>query len=158
MSAVSCSKSFHACACSQKVSSIQQPPCEASACRTNGFLSPITLGFSRSHCSRCVRNLVILATPSSSRWIERKSKKIRRDCLRPSFCSMPIQFWNEPSTKVWGDTVTMVLSKLRTLTVVSVISSTRPLAPAEATVIQSPTCSMSLDVRRMPATSPLMVS
>ena len=71
---------------------------------------------------------------------------------------MPSQFWKAPSTSACGLRVTMVLSKLRTLTIVSVISSTRPLAPAEGTVIQSPMCSMSLFVRRMPATSPLMVS
>ena len=54
--------------------------------------------------------------------------------------------------------MTMVLSKLRTFTVVSEMSSTLPLTPAEATVIQSPICTMSLFVRRIPATSPLMVS
>ena len=54
--------------------------------------------------------------------------------------------------------VMMVLSKLRTLTVVSVISSTVPLMPAFSTVIQSPLWSISLLVRRIPATSPEMVS
>ena len=52
----------------------------------------------------------------------------------------------------------MVLSKLRTFTVVRVISSTVPFTPAFSTVIQSPLCSMSLLVRRIPATSPEMVS
>ena len=71
---------------------------------------------------------------------------------------MPSQFLNEPSTSVWGVSVTMVLSKLRTLTIVSVMSSTVPSASVEGTVIQSPMCSMSFDVSRMPATKPLMVS
>ena len=52
----------------------------------------------------------------------------------------------------------MVLSKLRTLTVDSVMSSTVPLAPALLTVIQSPLRTMLLLVRRMPATSPVMES
>ena len=54
--------------------------------------------------------------------------------------------------------MTTVLSKFLTFTIVSDISSTLPLAPAAGTVIQSPMWSMSLAVRRIPATSPLMVS
>ena len=100
----------------------------------------------------------MLASPSSLMESELKSKNTLRDCLRPSPCSIPSQFWKAPSTRACGFSVTMVLSKLRTLTIVSVISSTRPLAPAEGTVIQSPMCSISLLVSRMPATSPLMVS
>ena len=71
---------------------------------------------------------------------------------------MPCQFWKEPSTRACGLSVMTVLSKLRTFTIVSVISSTLPLAPDLGSVIQSPMCSMSLAVRRMPATRPLMVS
>ena len=78
--------------------------------------------------------------------------------MRPSFSIIPCQFWKEPSTSDCGLSVITVLSKLRTFTIVSAISSTLPLAPAEGTVIQSPMCNISLDVRRMPATSPLMVS
>jgi hypothetical protein len=54
--------------------------------------------------------------------------------------------------------VTMVLSKLRTFTVVSDISSTIPLASTDFTVIQSPLCNISLLVRRTPAANPVMVS
>ena len=71
---------------------------------------------------------------------------------------MPFQFLNEPLTKAIGGTVTMVLSKFCTFTVVRLISVTMPSAPALSTVIQSPTCSISLDVRRIPATRPCMVS
>ena len=95
---------------------------------------------------------------SSTTWMLRKSKYTVRFTLRPFPFCIPFQFWNESSTKVCGVTVMMVLSKLRIFTVVSVISSTIPSAPAFGTVIQSPLCSISLLVRRIPATSPLMVS
>ena len=59
---------------------------------------------------------------------------------------------------VWGGMVMMVLSKLRTLTVVSVTSSTIPLAPALSIVIQSPRLSMLLTASCTPATRPVSVS
>ena len=82
----------------------------------------------------------------------------QRLTLRPSLSCMPFQFWKESLMSVFGEMVTMVLSKLRTFTVVSVISSTLPFTPAFSTVIQSPFRSMSLEVRWIPATSPVMVS
>ena len=71
---------------------------------------------------------------------------------------MVFQFWKESSTSVCGVMVTVVLSKLRTFTVVSENSSTVPFSPALGTVIQSPLWSMLLLVRRTPATRPMMVS
>ena len=52
----------------------------------------------------------------------------------------------------------MVLSQLRTFTVVSVTSMTSPSAPYFGIVIQSPGRSISLAVSCTPATKPLMVS
>ena len=76
--------------------------------------------------------------PSSARRMLWKSKNTMRFTLRPPPSLIDIQFWNEPSTRVSGETVSVVLSKLRTFTVVSVMSSTMPFTSVPGTVIQSP--------------------
>ena len=87
-----------------------------------------------------------------------KSTYSRRLTRRPApFCILR-QFWNEPLTNANGGTVTVVLSKFRTFTVVRLMSSTTPSAGVDGTVIQSPFLTMSLLVSLMPATNPSMVS
>ena len=86
------------------------------------------------------------------------SKSSFRATLRPSACCIPFQFLKALSTSALGETVMIVLSKLRIFTVVSDMPITVPSAPACGTVIQSPMCIMSLLVRRMPATRPSIVS
>ena len=71
---------------------------------------------------------------------------------------MLLQFWKEPFAKVVGDTVTVVLSKFFTFTVVRVISSTIPFAGVEGTTIQSPLLIILLLFSFIPATKPSIVS
>ena len=77
---------------------------------------------------------------------------------RPPESCIGRQFWNESLISRYGGTVTIVLSQLRTFTVFSVTSVTRPLTPYFDIEIQSPTCSISFAVNWIPDTSPIMLS
>ena len=77
---------------------------------------------------------------------------------RPPESRIGRQFWNESLISRYGGTVTIVLSQLRTFTVFSVTSVTRPLTPYFDIEIQSPTCSISFAVNWIPDTSPMMLS
>lgn len=78
--------------------------------------------------------------------------------LRPPLSSMPLQFWKELLTREYEGTVTMVLSKFCTFTVMREMSITLPLAKVPGTTIQSPMRTMSLELSCMPDTNPRRVS
>lgn len=86
----------------------------------------IDLPVAGQHLGRANRTLVM-------------SIETERLTRRPPDCCMPRQFWNESLTSRYGGSVTIVLSKLRILTVVSDTSSTVPSAPYLGMEIQSPT-------------------
>ena len=67
---------------------------------------------------------------------------------------MPLQFLNESETSDQVGMVVMVLSQLRTLTVVRPISITAPSAPYFGISSQSPSLSISLAESWIPATRP----
>ena len=73
---------------------------------------------------------------------------------RPPDADMPLQFLKESETSDQVGTVVMVLSQLRTLTVVRPISMTAPSAPYFGISSQSPSLSMSLAESWIPATRP----
>lgn len=76
----------------------------------------------------------------------------------PKLSLIARQFLKESLTRVYGGTVVMVLSQLRTFTVFKVTSSTSPFIPCLSIMIQSPGLSMSWAESCTPATSPSMVS
>ena len=78
--------------------------------------------------------------------------------LRPPLSVIPRQFLNGVVTRVYGGIIERVLSQLRTLTVLRVISSTLPLALPSGICIQSPSLIISFCASCTPATKPRMLS
>ena len=78
--------------------------------------------------------------------------------LLPALSCIPLQFLNVVVTSVYGGIMDMVLSQLRTFTVLRVISSTLPFALPSGNCIQSPSRTMSFCESCTPATNPSMLS